>query len=198
MINRTTIQKWLLNSWFLHLLFWSLSYYVLLHIFAGSSEIQKIDWIYTAIFMFTLVIAVLPNLYFLVPTLLSKKKYLAFLVAFVVSILLFSYFNYLLFDRLIDYVLPGYYFISYYSFWDIVKFFLVFLSATTLLKLSKEWFTLSEVRQKMARIEKEKVETELKALKNQVNPHFLFNTLNTLYATALEEKADRTAESTAK
>ena len=38
-----------------------------------------------------------------------------------------------------------------------------------------------------------KSKTDLQFLRTQINPHFLFNTLNTLYGTALQENAQRTA-----
>jgi two-component system LytT family sensor kinase len=45
-------------------------------------------------------------------------------------------------------------------------------------------------------VEKELVQSkaDLQFLRSQINPHFLFNTLNTLYGTALQENARRTAE----
>ena len=43
-----------------------------------------------------------------------------------------------------------------------------------------------------------KKEAELQHLRSQVNPHFLFNSLNTLYAYALKEENNKTAEPIAK
>lgn len=50
---------------------------------------------------------------------------------------------------------------------------------SVLLRYTKRWFSsYSEMKD----LEKEKVEVELLNLKNQLNPHFLFNTLNNIYA----------------
>jgi len=187
-------KRWLLaiarNSVVQHLLFWGLSFYILLNIFGGSSSFQKIDFIYTTIFMATLMIPVELNLFVFIPRFLNQKKYLIYSFLFLTSLFLFSFFNQFLFDSFIDQILPDYYFISYYSYLDILKFFLIFLVVTSLLHLSKEWFELNESRQNMILLEKEKIDAELKALSNQVNPHFLFNSLNVLYSLAIKNEKE--------
>ncbi|MDP5170850.1 MAG: sensor histidine kinase [Bacteroidia bacterium] len=53
------------------------------------------------------------------------------------------------------------------------------------------WFRDRQVQRDL---EQEKLRAELKALKHQVNPHFLFNVLNSLYALAFQNDDEPTAE----
>lgn len=172
------------------LIFWIAAYFVLLNIFTSKSPWKPIDHIYTSIFMITLIVAVTINSWILIPRYLGEKKYGWFAFSGVLNILIATFFNQVLFDRIIDYILPGYYFISYYGYVDLLKFFFVFVALSTLIHLSWEWFFLQETRHELMVLAKEKSEAELKALTAQVNPHFLFNSLTVLYSLSLKNSAD--------
>jgi LytS/YehU family sensor histidine kinase len=49
-------------------------------------------------------------------------------------------------------------------------------------------------KENTVKLQKEKAELELRSLKSQLNPHFLFNTLNNIYSLSLSH-SDRTSES---
>ncbi len=55
------------------------------------------------------------------------------------------------------------------------------------IKVFSDWYT---EKNKIKQLEKEKIATELKYLKSQINPHFLFNTLNNIYGLSIE-KSDK-------
>lgn len=180
-ITKAITQKKILQ----HILFWCLSYYYLLHFFSAE-DIKRIDLIYTAVFHFPLMLGVYLNLYFLIPWLLSKKRYILYAVLLVTTIVLTALLNIFIFDKAIDYFFPGYFFISYYEFSDIIQFSFVYIGLTTLIKLSRAWFKLLESENHLIRVQKEKRDAELLFLKTQINPHFLFNSLNSVYSLSLK------------
>jgi len=176
-----------------YVVFWTIAYFVLLGIFANSSQWQSIDYIYTAIFTITLMIAVTVNEGYLRRRFLNSGRYSIWIGLSIVNVAICAWFNHILFDRLIDFILPGYYFISYYNYIDLLKFFVAFVSLAALIGFSMEWFELQDERRRLALLEKEKVNAEFRALVNQVNPHFLFNGLTILYALSLKESQETSA-----
>jgi len=172
-----------------HILFWVVAWYIMLKLFSNSSETSPIDYIYTSVFLVTVALAVYINLLVFIPLLLEKRKYGIYLLFVIFSTGIVAWLNMILFSDLIDYLLPGYYFISYYYYQALLTIFFSFIILTTLLELSKGWFRLAETRNELTRIEKEHAQAELLTLKNQINPHFLFNSLNSLYSLVVTKSA---------
>jgi sensor histidine kinase YesM len=173
-----------------HLAFWVLSFFVFLYLFKTGAKPEKIDYVYTILFQLTLLPAVYINIELLLPTLGNRKRILFYLLSLTTIIILFAWINYNFFDIWSAKVFPDYFFISYFTFREIVLFFIVYIIITMLLKLSKSWFLVSWLQKELLEKEKQKTVVELKALKAQINPHFFFNTLNSIYSMALD-KDDR-------
>jgi sensor histidine kinase YesM len=181
------------NRTWQHILFWTASFIFLVNFFSTSNSVERIDYIYTALFHVSLLTAVYLNIWILIPRVLQKGRYLVYFLCLLAVIYIAAHFNQVTFNHLVDLVLPGYYFISFYDIDDILKFVFVYVALASLLKLSKGWFLLTQAERQIMRIRQEKVETELKALKSQINPHFLFNSLNNIYSLSLGDSGDAPA-----
>ncbi|HVM88425.1 MAG TPA: sensor histidine kinase [Puia sp.] len=137
------------------------------------------------------------NSYLLIPKLLAKQKVITY------SFIIISFFIFFgMFPRMyrhlsdhLHYMPPNPWLSNRPRNWSppllsggsIAIFLLVFVISTGV-KVVSQWF-ISE--QKNKEIENEKLSTELSFLKSQINPHFLFNTLNNIYALA-EARSEKT------
>jgi len=74
-----------------------------------------------------------------------------------------------------------------FTFPGTIMMFLLILIISGGIKIINQWF---RSEQRTEEIEKEKISTELALLRSQVNPHFLFNTLNNIYALAVSNSPD--------
>lgn len=63
----------------------------------------------------------------------------------------------------------------------------MFVLLTSFFYIFEEWIRMQGITIKLQHIEQQKVHAELQALKAQINPHFLFNTLNNIYSHSLEK-----------
>ncbi len=121
------------------------------------------------------------NLYFLFPKYFKSGLYAKYSIGVFVLIVFFfllsyvsQYINVNYFGKLELYAIQ----LGLDDFIQTVMYPLVFLASTTGYKIFKTWIIDQE---RFTALEKEKLKSELTQLKNQVNPHFLFNTLNNLH-----------------
>jgi two-component system LytT family sensor kinase len=132
-----------------------------------------------------LIIIAYLNLQYFLPGYLLRKRYAAYFTAITLSVL-----GYLTAQSLFDFYLYGYVVgpmrnsnliesLSYNFFST-----LWYLGLMLALKLSMDWYGQQLTIQK---ITVEKLNAEVNFLRAQVNPHFLFNILNNLYALTLKK-----------
>ncbi len=177
----------------LHILIWSTFFILQTLIFQASTperlilgdEFMAKSFYYRFLFQGIIMVSLYyMNSLFYIPHLLFKNKAIKYvmvlLLTIAVIIVLDNTFNNLIeFRRRIFAKAP-----------PITIFISIFIIAvSTSIKLVQKWFEHEANQKNMVH---EKTNSELALLKSQVNPHFLFNTLNGIYSLA-NAKSDKTA-----
>ena len=129
------------------------------------------------------------NSVILIPRLLFKNRIWKYIIALLIILIIII---------ILDYIF-SYYFDIKQRFLGkrppISLFLSIFIIAvSTSIKLAQKWFENETQNKAMIH---EKMNSELSLLKSQVNPHFLFNTLNGIYSLA-NSKSDKTAPAVVK
>lgn len=148
------------------------------HFFRYQDYPKGVQWWITFVKVADLALMVYVTNYILIPKLLYKKQYLLFAVLFVLLIFSFSILKmYIEIDLM---KLQG------FKIWDRFKVrvydnvipHILLVSTGAAFKLLTDY---ARAQRRLGEMAKEKAETELNFLKSQINPHFLFNSLNSIY-----------------
>ncbi len=163
--------------WLLYIIFWSL--------LLRSGVSWKQDFLNATIFIFFHILVSYFNNYYLIEWFLFKRKYLSFLFSLSLSILLVCFplaiatFRYIpLINDSVQSIWGFSFFVTNFMF----IFFTVLLTAS--IKIFRNWYIKEQSNKDLQKLN---IENELRFLKSQINPHFLFNNLNNLYALTLKQ-----------
>ena len=192
MVTKRSVNNWFFKYKLYHLPLWFLYHWMWWSIGDGDplkviSDMLTSPLILKFGFYFVFqAIGVYFNLYFLIPRFLDKGQYLQYVLLVILTVVTTA-----------SLIVPGYYASAWLAgkavddvFYATTPHYLYFFKANSLpssmasmtlamsVKLTKKWIA---TRKRERLLEKEKIETELKFLKSQFNPHFLFNTINSIF-----------------
>lgn len=178
----------------LHLSFWC--FYLSFYIYAYSSRPGRGEIIFSRLvgfsvlqLTFAMLVAYL-NFFLFLPRFLKHEKIWKYFLEFVIPFFILVTAR----VHLQRYLVDGY---THHERYFYSTFYIVQLSFDTILitvfvstlRFAVGWFELESKRKQM---ENDKLASELKFLKAQINPHFLFNTLNNLYYLAYSQSPNTT------
>jgi two-component system LytT family sensor kinase len=162
-----------------HLFFWTLVFGTWYFLRYQDYATPGIAFSVTLIKLLDLAVMVYITNYVLIPFLFYRKKYFWFVLTFILMIVTSSTIKMMILGRVTGDIqmatLSGNLKSRIYDN-VIPHFFLVIAGAA--IKLMVDY---TKLQQRMAETAREKAEAELNFLKSQINPHFLFNSLNSVY-----------------
>lgn len=156
--------------------------YAVFTIMEIQGYVRRKGWLFSLspllLFVGLMAVLIFLNIRILIPRLLEKNRiawYIAGNIAVIIMYTLFRSANQQYWDGLVwpdePMTLSSYYHWNFlYAIW--------FLLISTMLYYTLKW---TKQRQQVKNIQISQLQTELKYLRSQINPHFLFNGLNTIY-----------------
>lgn len=167
---------------FPHVLFWTLLWYAFIILdHTGDSLLSTA--LTELIHILTYIALIYINLYFLIPTYLNREKF-GLYTLYLSGIVLLGTFLKIMMLYLRYYDDPVIQFNLFQNqTWIFISNFLI-TGSSTIFKIISDWIRHQNEKREL---ERQSMQSELKFLKTQINPHFLFNTLNNLYALTLKK-----------
>jgi two-component system LytT family sensor kinase len=185
--NKPSIWKVLYRYKMHHVLLWIVYYVFWISLYLNYYELPKLVLNVTVYFIFQAT-GFYATAYYLFPRFLNRQKFVTFFILFgmltIGLALVQAYFLYLSVPVRTEYT--TYFSLTKFSFMGIVMM-------VGLLSAAKLIFEKIRTERANRLRDKQRLESELQFLKAQVNPHFLFNAINSIYF-LIKKNPDQAAE----